>query len=247
MKIFNAENIDLRHLNPLEVVGGTMLLRTQAIPIGMDNIGALTLVFETELCSSDNCLCFDIFVERRDIVGNVVTVSRTFSLGDWIVPLRGELHRFPDEVFKNTFKIEERPTGILYEPGQEPKPTPIPRMSWDEDGAYGEIAVKSFEVPRHMLAQPTGGQVQYVDGSFEPKFKVNHRVYLRETDDYGTVTVVDIEMIGTDELGVEVKLDNGMYRTLSPQQLELQVTGFEPQSPAEGPSGTQVMPRVEGQ
>jgi hypothetical protein len=109
MKIFNAENIVLGHLMPSPVIYSPKSLRTEALQVTRENIGKLTLEFESEIFEADPGQCYiRVNVERTNDHGTQYSISRTWYISDWIVPLWGELHWFQDDVFKSTFEFVEQ-------------------------------------------------------------------------------------------------------------------------------------------
>lgn len=132
VKVFNAENIDLSYFQPLEVVYPPKALHTQAIQVTTANIGALSLELEVELFYDKDMPCIRVLLERRNDEGETCSRGMVFRIGDWIVSLWGEIHKFQNDMFTGTFHfMEEQPgshsavpantyrsmSGLVEEPG----------------------------------------------------------------------------------------------------------------------------------
>lgn len=103
--IFNAENANLARFERLQVDYAGKL-STEAVQVSVSNIGALALEFEAEVFTNNGGVHYiTVYCERTDPRGQKSRVGVAFSCGDWIVIVAGELHRFPDEIFKNTFRV----------------------------------------------------------------------------------------------------------------------------------------------
>jgi hypothetical protein len=108
MKAFNAESVDLSHLNPIRVSYAPKDIHTEAVQVTMQNIGKLSLEFEAELFRDRHgSPYFLLNAERVSVDAPVGTVKVGVREDDWIVVLGDELHVFQDDVFANTFSWEE--------------------------------------------------------------------------------------------------------------------------------------------
>lgn len=131
MKVFDIHNIDLSYLDWTEYVferkgKSTYVYAVQIVP---ENIGALSIEFESELFRVGvNGLAFTATVKRGDKTG----VTKSFELHDWLVIKDGLFVTYPHDVFTKTFVLCQ--TNIAYEDinGREN------RADWDRDDAYNE-------------------------------------------------------------------------------------------------------------
>lgn len=161
-KLFNAENIDLSHFHPVRVVYPPKALYTEGIQITIQNIGALALEFEAELVN--NALV--LMLERTDEHDQKVGAHRIFHLDDWIVPLWGELHKFQNDIFKNTFHfVDEEPGKLVPTPGNPTLFAPIAGLWSDGDMTFrvnDRVRVISTGHPGKVVTVDVAG----ADGSF---------------------------------------------------------------------------------
>jgi len=112
MKVFNAESVDLSHLDLQVVEYAPKNIITEALQITQENIGKLSLEFEEELFFDQGGRPYFVFTAER-LDGTQVdpaiaakdSIELYVRLTDWIVPLRGELHIFRDLIFQHTFSI----------------------------------------------------------------------------------------------------------------------------------------------
>lgn len=106
MKIFNAETLNLSHFNPQQYSyhSTNVHLQFEAIHITLENVGKLALEFEAELFRTGDGGYFLVRVERATAEAPEGSVSIAFRVGDWILPLRGELHVYSDDMFRATFQ-----------------------------------------------------------------------------------------------------------------------------------------------
>jgi hypothetical protein len=105
--IFGARDVNLSHLYPVRVSYAPKGIVTEAIQATRENIGKLALEFEEELLfNHEDAPYFRIQAERG--TQSKPQTPRLFHIrpGDWIVPLRDEIHVYKDELFQNTFDIE---------------------------------------------------------------------------------------------------------------------------------------------
>lgn len=129
MPAFAASSLTLDHLDPRMVSYEPKGIFTEAVLVTNENIGKLSLEFEEELCysSSPPHMPYFFFSAARrgekDADEKEWTVSKrlTVRINDWIVPLRGEIHMYPDELFRNTFTFE----GVRYDMGVETTLPPV--------------------------------------------------------------------------------------------------------------------------
>lgn len=115
MIALDAAAISLRHFAPHHVSYEPMDLHTEAVQVTEENVGRLSLEFETELFFSDtNGLpYFRITVARHGPndtteTGMTEWIVLTVRVGDWIIPLRGEIHVYRDVTFIHTFQFDAR-------------------------------------------------------------------------------------------------------------------------------------------
>jgi hypothetical protein len=145
----------LVHLGPVTASYTPRDLHVQAIQVTRENIGKLSLEFETELRYADGGLpYFHFWAKRFDETqpdGQEPPVVLNVRLGDWIVALWGELHIYRDADFINTFTVDES----------------AHRTSWDQDGAYNETIT---HVPNSHFTVTEDGGVQ------------DHRQFIPKTD-----------------------------------------------------------------
>lgn len=113
MSAYDAVSVSLHHFQPRHVSYQPMDLRVEAVQVTQENIGRLSLEFETELLfNGDRLPYFRIEVWRKgpndtDETGMSQTLMLTVLVGDWIIPLRGEIHVYPNQMFLNTFEFNE--------------------------------------------------------------------------------------------------------------------------------------------
>jgi hypothetical protein len=119
MTAYYAASVDLSHLNPYQVSYDPKQIHAEAVLVTTENIGKLSLEFETELLrGGDGISHFYIKVARKleqdttetGMTGNTLLCVRQ---GDWIVPLRNEIHVYPDDIFRKTFDVIGPPLPIL--------------------------------------------------------------------------------------------------------------------------------------
>jgi len=124
-KSFNATStLDLRHFEWIEVEYLPQNLTTRALQVTRENIGALALEFDSEIGVGDNNrFWIYIQVEREIHDGRKNSQSLCFGTSDWIVLLRGEIHRFPNDVFWSTFSRPNFEPAHLVETPPEPQET----------------------------------------------------------------------------------------------------------------------------
>ena len=201
-RTFNAESLNLAHLSPIRVSYEPKNIRTEAIQVGIENIGKLSLEFEAEMFHDSQGRPYFVFLAER-LQSSLDTIDGSSELyvrlTDWIVPLRGELHVMRDVIFQSTFMFDFPSEGL-----HVTKPA-LARPYVDEQ------PVISLNTPMN---------VPKVALSYQPDriFRVDDRVYVDATGDYGVVTVVDIEI--DEKSGVEVKLDNGQYLPFLPGDIQ---------------------------
>lgn len=108
MQTFNAEDVNLIHLDPELVSYEPKGVHTEALQVSPENIGKLALEFETEVLYDHNSgLPFLSIRAGRQTEDNLDASKQLFfRLSDWIVPLWGEIHVFRDVVFRNTFTFD---------------------------------------------------------------------------------------------------------------------------------------------
>lgn len=203
MKVLNAESLNLSHLNPRQISYEPKNIHTEAIQVTPENIGKLSLEFEQELVYDNQGRPYFFFSAQRFDSGLDVLDGSTelfVRMTDWIVPLRGELHVFRDDVFQNTFDFVERGLGIA-----------------SETFAQGVLEFQK-EAKHWADLKPLRDKLNV------SKFQQNDRVHVLGTDMYGIATVIGIDM-GDRVDGVDVLLDNTkQYHTFAPEELEHSVT-----------------------
>jgi hypothetical protein len=132
---YDATNTDFGSLQLLTARNNMFDLETGAIQVTEKTIGHLAITFTTEIRQkSDLNRTYYIFVplKRGDEVER-----KAIERGDWLVMLRGEIHIFPDFLFRHTFTTDE----LI-----EFRCTKCGKISGDnQDGPYGE---------KHNVVQP---------------------------------------------------------------------------------------------
>lgn len=113
MSTYDASSANLNHLNPHSVSYERKGIHTEAILVTTENIGKLSLEFETEVLYSNtqSLPYFWITVARKldqdtDETGMTGSARLCVRVNDWIVPLRNEIHIYTDELFRNTFAFD---------------------------------------------------------------------------------------------------------------------------------------------
>jgi hypothetical protein len=241
--VFDAQSLDLSHLDPAKVSYEPKNIHTEAIYVTPENIGKLSLEFEEELFYDVDGRAYFVFSAKRfdshEPDGQKAPNELYVRLTDWIVPLWDELHVFRNVLFQNTFTFD------FEHGGQHSAMASLarPYVSYEEDGVMTVapvLAPKVVPVVDYDIRMGDGSRLPSAD-SLIP----NDRVYVRGTRQYGTVTVVDVDM-GGGLSGIEVKLDDGVYRTFVQGDLDLYDRKYDANSgEVEGPGGTQIMPRVD--
>lgn len=230
-RVFDAQTLNLSHLNPAKVSYDPQDIHTEAIQVTPENIGKLSLEFMEELFYDDlnGGRPYFVFSAKRfdaeEPNEQVMPTELTVRLTDWIVPLWDELHVFRDVIFQHTFTFD-------FEGGGQ--------------HSKGVVALARPYVDGPPLGLNTPMSVPAVN--FEHKFQPNDRVYVKGSKDYGIVTVVDVEIkVGDHSVaGVEVKHDSGHYVEHTPNELEFIPDPFHPNmGHVEGPTGTGILPRVD--
>jgi hypothetical protein len=113
MSAYDAASVNLSHLNPQNVSYEPKGIHTEAIHVTSENIGMLSLEFETELLysNSQSLPYFYVTLARKldqdtSETGMTGTSRMCVRVNDWIVPLRNEIHIYTDELFVNTFTFD---------------------------------------------------------------------------------------------------------------------------------------------
>lgn len=101
--IFGTKDVNLSHLDPIQVSYAPKGIITEAIEVRDENIGKLALEFETELRYYDTGLTWFTFMADRDAEPPLNSRKLLINVGFWIVVLWGELHVFRDKEFQSTF------------------------------------------------------------------------------------------------------------------------------------------------
>lgn len=100
MKTFHATSLDLRHYVTDTYVYPPKNIVVDAIQITAESIGGLCLEYEADMMWDHEVGAhFVIWAHRNE----GAPVSLLLRPGFWLVPLRGEIHRFDDYTFENTF------------------------------------------------------------------------------------------------------------------------------------------------
>lgn len=137
MQDLNAESVNLVHLNPELVSYEPKGIHTEALQVTLENIGKLSLEFETEVQYAENGLPFLLIkVERFDKDPKHLY----FRLTDWIVPLWGEIHVFRDLMFRSTFTFDNPNVAAKHAQGPPQMPAALGNVRWDADGESGIAA-----------------------------------------------------------------------------------------------------------
>lgn len=242
VKVFNAQNIDLSNFSPREAVYTPRKIYTQVIQVTVENIGGLSLEFETELkYANATTPYFAIRVQRQ---GENDGVERVFGLGDWIVSLWGEIHKFKDDIFQNTFDFVAKNDFAEGGRGLAVPTETFARGVLDFQKSTKRWAEQSSPDLEPLRAKLNTPKIAGMD-VYTSQFQQNNRVHVVGTDMYGIVTVVGIDM-GDRVDGVDVLLDNTkQYHTFAPEELEH--TPYDPNTgTVEGPEGTQIIPKSDG-
>jgi hypothetical protein len=108
MSGFFAKDINLFHFEMRDCSYPPKDIHTMALEVTVENIGALSLEFETELMYHAGMPFFPVSLARKpkgeDKEGSVR--PRQIRLGDWLVVLWDEIHVFRDTEFKYTFRVD---------------------------------------------------------------------------------------------------------------------------------------------
>lgn len=235
--IFNAE-IDLSSFNPVFATyqSANVSIHTQAIQVTKDNVGRLCLEFEAELYYSEGRPYFTFMAERGTDLHPENPRSLVVRVGDWILPLRGELHVFDDFTFNTTFRVDHHPS--------QKRPPSTPPVDWENSPGFALIPTESKPQPGAI----TGEQLLTHRETYR-KFDVDDRVKIRDTGDYGKVVVTNVDR-GDGTSGYEVELEStGQKYVFGEEDLELQyipdhIAITHQKGVITGPEGTGIMPRV---
>jgi hypothetical protein len=112
MIAFDAQMVNLYHIDPVRVSYDPKGIHAEAIQATIQNIGKLALEFESEILHSNGMPYFGFWAARgnKQEPQDQEDIWLTVRLTDWIIPLRGEIHVYRDELFVNTFTFDdERP------------------------------------------------------------------------------------------------------------------------------------------
>lgn len=126
--IFAAEDINLFHLGMVEVEYPPKDIHTMALQVTSDNIGRLSLEFETDLIyNGGHPPYFYIDAARDNEAHGEELRSLCVRITDWIVILWDKIYAFRDAEFKTTFSMckdfELRsPNAVRRELGYDPLP-----------------------------------------------------------------------------------------------------------------------------
>jgi hypothetical protein len=105
--IFNAENFDIFRLGSVAVSYAPKNINTVALLVSPENIGALSLEFESELkYDREGAPFFGVSVARETEGDPERCASIMVEEGDWIVILWNEIRIFHQEEFEHTFQID---------------------------------------------------------------------------------------------------------------------------------------------
>jgi hypothetical protein len=103
-RIFNADNLDLSNFPKLRVAYLPHGYETKAVQVTRDTIGGLAMECGTDVFTShSNNAWITILVERTRDDDQKYHQEKTFKLTDWIVLIRGEVHKFENDIFWSTF------------------------------------------------------------------------------------------------------------------------------------------------
>lgn len=111
--IFNAENFDIFRMGSIAVSYSPKHINTVAALVTPENIGAMSLEFESELCyNSDGEPYFKAQVSRKH--SSIEDFSRELTIyeGDWLVVLWNEIRIFRQEEFEKTFSVDHGPDAV---------------------------------------------------------------------------------------------------------------------------------------
>ena len=112
MTTFDTASLNLGHLQPAHVSYEPKGLHTEAILVTPDNIGKLSLEFEAELLFNTQgqpyfwVTAARLLEQDTDETGMTGSTRFAVKVSDWIVPLRGEIHLYPDALFRTTFTFD---------------------------------------------------------------------------------------------------------------------------------------------
>lgn len=99
--IVNPMHFD--HLPVQAVEYAPQNLRTIAIQVNNETLGAMAIEFGCEIQYHGNTPYLDALLERINNAGEKVVCSKVLRPGEWLVVLEDEIHMFPHDVFWNTF------------------------------------------------------------------------------------------------------------------------------------------------
>lgn len=111
--IFNAENFDIFRMGSIAVSYSPKHINTVAALVTPENIGAMSLEFESELYyNSDGEPYFKAKVSRKH--SSIADFSRELTIyeGDWLVILWNEIRIFRQEEFEKTFQVDHGPDAV---------------------------------------------------------------------------------------------------------------------------------------
>lgn len=143
MQGLNAESVNLVHLGPELVSYEPKSIHTEALQVTLENIGKLSLEFEAEVEYAPNGFPFLHVKVSRDDEGIDDPRYVYFRLTDWIVPLRGEIHVFRDNMFRSTFTFDNPVVAAKHAQGPPQMSPALGNVRWgDHDtGIAANIAV----------------------------------------------------------------------------------------------------------
>lgn len=105
--IYRAEDADLSDFDIKRVSYKNNTMFTEAVQVTIENIGGLSIEFETGLSYGGGVPYFQFLAQRGTEDEKMEPTKMHIVVGLWIIVLWNELHLFHDREFQNTFTIVE--------------------------------------------------------------------------------------------------------------------------------------------
>jgi hypothetical protein len=192
MKIFSAQTLSLNHLNPVKVSYEPKKIHTEAIQATIENIGKLSLEFEEELFYDPHGDPYFCFTAARGLDDLATEPAELYvRLGNWILPLRDELHVFSDIIFQHTFTVTND-----FAPGGRGTWTVNTPMNVPAISMVGELR-RNFKPNDPVRVKKTGATaiVTVVDVDRGEGLRRGVEILMDNGGEYYTMDELDIELV----------------------------------------------------
>ena len=219
MKTFHATSLSLQHYVTDTYVYPPKNIVVDAIQITAESIGGLCLEYEADMMWDHEVGAhFVIWAHRNE----GAPVSLLLRPGFWLVPLRGEIHRFDDYTFENTFVPRDEQLSpydhealVKYAKQDLAATMKIVRHNSGFDQLIAKSSVGKNAQP------PTPEEMEQIARQFGLEaFHQNDRILVKGTNRLGTVSVVGVEEDGVAKIEAVMDAD-GLHYLFEPGQLQI--------------------------